>query len=240
MRERRWDQLYAQRFGQDSPLPSLQLSIENLAQSGACAYGYSCVYTDSICWATPTDPLPMTRNPRVIFEQLFGDGVTEKERTVRRQKSRSILDWITREVARLKPDLGVNDRNRLTEYLDDIREVERRIQKIEGHNASGEARELPDAPIGVPDDWEEHVKLMFDMQALAFMAGITNVSAFKMSRDTNKPSLGPNRSQSRVPLCVPSRRATRTSRRLRQDQPLPPEPSSVFSGEVEELARRRR
>ena len=179
------DQLYAQRFGQDSPLPSLQLSIENLTQSGACAYGYSCVYTDSICWATPTDPLPMTRNPRVIFEQLFGDGVTEKERTVRRQKSRSILDWITREVARLKPDLGVNDRNRLTEYLDDIREVERRIQKTEGHNASGEARELPDAPIGVPDDWEEHVKLMFDMQALAFMAGITNVSAFKMSRDTN-------------------------------------------------------
>ncbi len=179
------DQLYAQRFGRDTPLPSLELSIDNLAQSGACAYGYSCVYTDSISWATPTDPLPMTRNPRVIFERLFGDGVTEAERTVRRGKTRSILDWITHEVARLKQDLGVNDVDRLTQYLDDIREVERRIQKIEEHNASGEARELPDAPIGVPDDWEEHIKLMFDMQALAFMAGITNVSAFKMSRDTN-------------------------------------------------------
>ena len=178
-------QLYAQRFGQDTPLPSLELSIENLAQSGACAYGYSCVYTDSISWATPTDPLPMTRNPRVIFERLFGDGVTENERTVRRGKTRSILDWITHEVARLKQDLGVNDVDRLTQYLDDIREVERRIQMIEEHNASGDARELPDAPIGVPDDWEEHIKLMFVMQALAFMAGITNVSAFKMSRDTN-------------------------------------------------------
>ena len=180
------EQVYAQRFGQETPIPSLQLSIENLAQSGACSYGYSCVYTDSISWGTPEDPLPMTRDPRVIFEQMFGDGITEDERATRRQENRSILDWITREVARLKQDLGANDRNRLTEYLDDIRELERRIQKIEQFNTSGDSRELPDAPIGVPDDWEEHVKLMFDMQALAFMAGITHVSAFKMSRDVSQ------------------------------------------------------
>jgi hypothetical protein len=180
------EQVYAQRFGQDTPLPSLQLSIENLAQSGACSYGYSCVYTDSISWGTPTDPLPMTRDPRVIFEQMFGDGITEEERATRREENRSILDWITREVARLKQDLGANDRSRLTEYLDDIREIERRIEKIEEFNTSGDMRELPDAPIGVPDDWEEHIKLMFDMQALAFMAGITHVSAFKMSRDVSQ------------------------------------------------------
>jgi len=180
------EQEYANRFGQDTPLPSIQLSIENLAQSGACSYGYSCVYTDSISWATPTDPLPMTRDPRVIFEQMFGDGGTTEERANRRAENRSILDWITREVNRLKQDLGVNDRNRLTEYLEDVREVERRIQKIEEYNSSGEAREFPDAPIGVPDAWDEHIRLMFDLQALAFMADVTRISAFKMSRDVSQ------------------------------------------------------
>lgn len=180
------DQFYAQRFGQDTPLPSIQLSIESLATSGACSYGYSCAYTDLISWASPTDPLPMTRDPRLVFEQLFGDGGTEKQRSERRQMSRSILDWITHEVARLKQDLGANDRQTLNEYLDDIREVERRIQKIEEHNASGITRDLPDAPVGVPDSWEEHVKLMFDLQALAFTAGITRVSAFKLSRDVSQ------------------------------------------------------
>ena len=180
------EQEYANRFGQDTPLPSIQLSIENLAQSGACSYGYSCVYTDSISWGTPTDPLPMTRDPRVIFEQMFGDGGTTVERAARRAENRSILDWVTHEVARLKQDLGVNDRNRLTEYLEDVREVERRIQKIEEYNSSGEARELPDAPIGVPDAWDEHIRLMFDLQALAFMADVTRASAFKMSRDVSQ------------------------------------------------------
>src|SRR5215831_5532687 len=167
------DQLYAQKRGQDTPVPSIQLSIESLEQSGACSYGYACAYTDMISWATPTEPLPMTRDPRTVFEQLFGDGATEKQRAELRQSSRSILDWISHDVARLKQKVGAGDRQTLTEYLDDIREVERRIQRIEEHNASGVARLLPDAPVGVPDSWEEHVKLMFELQVLAFQAGIT-------------------------------------------------------------------
>src|ERR1051326_5648400 len=180
------DQLYAHRRGQDTPLPSIQLSIESLEQSGACSYGYACAYTDNISWASPTDPLPMTRDPRQVFEQLFGDGATEKQRSEFRQSSKSILDWISRDVARLKQKVGANDKQTLTEYLDDVREVERRIQRIEEHNASGVTRALPDAPVGVPDSWEEHVKLMFDLQVLAFQAGVTRVSAFKLSKDVSQ------------------------------------------------------
>lgn len=177
------DQLYAQRFGQDTPIPSMQLCIENVDQSGGCAYGYACVYTDTISWASPTEPLPMVRDPRAAFDQLFGIGATPEERALSRRADRSILDWIGGEVARLKRQLGPTDRRRLTQYLDDIREIERRIQKVEAHNASGEPRELPTAPIGVPDSFEEHVKLMFDLQVAAFAADITRVFSFKLGRD---------------------------------------------------------
>jgi hypothetical protein len=177
------DQLYAQRFGQDTPIPSMQLCIENVDQSGGCAYGYACVYTDTISWASPTEPLPMVRDPRAAFDQLFGIGATPEERAMSRRADRSILDWIGGEVARLKRQLGPADRRRLTEYLDDIREIERRIQKVEAHNTSGEPRELPTAPIGVPDSFEEHVKLMFDLQVAAFAADITRVFSFKLGRD---------------------------------------------------------
>ncbi len=177
------DQLYAQKFGQDTPMPSMQLSIENVDQAGGCTYNYSCVYTDSISWASPTDPLPMIRNPRIVFDQLFGAGATPEERSERRKTDRSILDWITDEVARMKKTLGPSDRSRLDDYLDNVREIERRIQKIEERNASGESRELPNAPIGVPDSFEEHVKLMFDLQAAAFMSDTTRVFAFKLGRD---------------------------------------------------------
>ena len=177
------DQMYAQRFGQDTPIPSMQLCIENVDQSGGCSYGYACVYTDTISWASPTEPLPMVRDPRVAFDQLFGAGGSAEERAARRQTDRSILDWITREVRRLEKDLGPTDRNRLSEYLDDVREVERRIHRIESRNTSGEERELPAAPIGVPDSFEEHVKVMFDLQALALMSDVTRVFSFKMGRD---------------------------------------------------------
>ena len=179
------DQYYAQRFGQDTPIPSMQLCIENINQSGGCAYGYTCVYTDSISWASPTEPLPVIRDPRVAFEQLFGAGGTAEERALRRQADRSILDWITGRVGELQRELGPTDRQRLEKYLDDIRETERRIELIEEYNASGELREMPEAPAGVPDSFEEHVKLMFDLQVLAFESDLTRVFSFKMGRDSS-------------------------------------------------------
>ena len=179
------DQLYAQRFGQDTPIPSMQLCIENINQSGGCAYGYTCVYTDSISWASPTEPLPVIRDPRVAFDQLFGAGGTAEERAARRRTDRSILDWITGRVAQLKRELGPTDRLRIDQYLDNIREIERRIQRIEERNTSGEVRELPEAPAGVPDSFEEHIKLMFDLQALAFESDVTRIFSFKMGRDSS-------------------------------------------------------
>ncbi len=179
------DQMYAQKFGQETPIPSMQLCIENVDQAGGCSYGYSCVYTDSISWASPTDPLPMIRDPRVVFDQLFGVGATPGERRERRAEDKSILDWLGTAVARLNKDLGAADRARLADYLDDVREIERRIERIEAQNRSGEERELPGAPIGVPDSFEDHVKLMFDLQAIAFASDTTRVFAFKLGRDAS-------------------------------------------------------
>jgi hypothetical protein len=177
------DQFYAQRFGQETAIPSMQLCIENVDQAGGCAYGYACVYTDTISWSAPEEPLPMIRDPRTAFDQLFGVGATPEERAAIRRADKSILDWITTEVSRLKKDLGPADRARLSDYLDDVREIERRIQMVESQNTTGEPRELPGAPVGVPDAFEEHVKLMFDLQALAFASDSTRVFSFKMGRD---------------------------------------------------------
>jgi len=179
------DQIFAKKFGQDTPIPSMQLCIENVDQAGGCFYGYSCAYTDSISWASPTEPLPMIRDPRVVFDQLFGVGATPEARATRRKKDQSILDWVSASVKRLQGSLGPVDRARLNDYLDDVREIERRIQQVEARNASGEARELPAAPIGVPDSYTEHVKLMFDLQTVAFAADVTRVFAFKLSRDVS-------------------------------------------------------
>ncbi|MBT8335802.1 MAG: DUF1552 domain-containing protein [Gemmatimonadetes bacterium] len=179
------DQLYARRFGQDTPIPSMQLCIENIDQSGGCAYGYTCVYTDSISWASESEPLPVIRDPRVAFEQLFGAGSTAQERAMRLETDRSILDWITGRVSQLSSELGASDRRRLERYLDNVREVERRIQRIEAYNRSGAERALPNAPAGVPDSFREHVELMFDLQALAFQSDMTRVFSFKMGRDSS-------------------------------------------------------
>jgi hypothetical protein len=179
------DQMHAERFGQDTPIPSMQLCIENINQSGGCAYGYTCVYTDSISWASPTEPLPVIRDPRVAFEQLFGAGGTSKERALRRRTSASILDWVSGRINQLQRELGPNDRERLDRYLQNVRELERRIQMVEAQNSTGEERELPSAPAGVPDSFEEHVKLMFDLQALAFASDTTRVFSFKMGRDSS-------------------------------------------------------
>jgi hypothetical protein len=179
------DQIYAQRFGQDTPIPSMQLCIENVDQAGGCAYGYACVYTDTISWASATEPLPMIRDPRVAFDQLFGAGGTPEERAARRQTSRSILDWIAEDLAALKRTLGAYDTVRLDRYLDNVRELERRIEGVEAQNRTGEARELPGAPAGVPDSFSEHVQLMFDLQALAFASDMTRVFSLKLGRDAS-------------------------------------------------------
>lgn len=179
------DQLYAHRFGQDTPIPSMQLCIENVDQAGGCAYGYACVYTDTISWSSPTQPLPMIRDPRVAFDQLFGAGGTPEARAARQRSSASILDFLTGEVASLKGRLDPSDRQRMDRYLENVREIERRIQRVVARNESGERRDLPEAPAGVPDSFDEHVKLMFDLQALAFQADMTRVFSFKMGRDAS-------------------------------------------------------
>jgi hypothetical protein len=143
------------------------------------------VYTDTISWASPGEPLPMVRDPRVAFDQLFGAGGTPEQRAARRRTDSSILDFITDRVAQLRRQLGPADVARLDRYLDNIRELERRIQRVEQRNTSGEPRELPAAPAGVPDSFEEHVRLMFDLQALAFAADVTRVFSFKMGRDSS-------------------------------------------------------
>lgn len=177
------DQLYAQRFGMDTPIPSMQLCIENVDQAGGCSYGYACVYTDSISWKSPTEPLPVIRDPRVAFEKLFGVGGSAADRAERRRTRRSLLDFVAGEMASLARTLDAEDRRRLDRYLTEIREVERRIQMVEARNLSGEVRALPGAPAGVPDGFKEHVELMFDIQALAFAADVTRVFSFKLSRD---------------------------------------------------------
>lgn len=177
------DQMFADRYGQDTPIPSMQLCIEPVDQSGGCAYGYACVYTDTVSWASETEPLPMIRDPRVVFDQLFGAGGTAEQRAQRRRTNMSILDWVTQEVADLKRSVGTADRHRIDRYLENVREIERRIEMVETRNASGAVRELPSAPAGVPDSFEEHVKLMFDLQALAFASDVTRVFSFKMGRD---------------------------------------------------------
>jgi hypothetical protein len=177
------DQLYAQRFGMDTPIPSMQLCIENVDQAGGCSYGYACVYTDSISWKSPTEPLPVIRDPRVAFEKLFGVGGSAADRAERRRTRRSLLDFVSGEMGALARTLDAEDRRRLDRYLTEIREVERRIQMVEARNTSGEPRALPEAPAGVPDGFQEHVELMFDIQALAFAADVTRVFSFKLSRD---------------------------------------------------------
>jgi len=177
------DQMFAQRFGQDTPIPSMQLCIENVDQAGGCAYGYNCVYTDSLSWASATEPLPMVRDPRAAFDKLFGAGGTPEERAARRRENASFLDWIAEEMTDLKRQLGAEDIRRIDQYSNNIRELERRIQGIEAQNRSGEEREIPEAPAGVPDSFREHVELMFDLQVLAFESDITRVFTFKMGRD---------------------------------------------------------
>jgi Protein of unknown function (DUF1552) len=175
------DQVAAEKIGQDTPLPSLELSIEDVSLS--CGAGLACAYMNTLAWKTATTPLPMENNPQVVFERLFGDGRNNAERNSRREQSSSILDSVQDEVAALNKKLPASDRTRLSEYLDDVREIERRIQKA--GTALPTDVTVPDAPVGIPASFSEHLKLMFDLQVLAYKAEITRVSTLMFARDTS-------------------------------------------------------
>jgi hypothetical protein len=179
------DQIAAMKIGQDTPLPSLELATEDFSGLvGSCDVGFSCAYMNTISWRTPTTPLPMEINPRVVFDHLFGDGANAQERLDRIQQQRSILDAAMEQVRHLEGGLGANDRNRVAEYLDTIREIERRIQLSENQNSNASLT-VPSSPAGIPDDHQEHSKLMFDLMALAFQADITRISTFMMAREVS-------------------------------------------------------
>jgi len=179
------DQLHANKFGQETILPSLQICIEPTDKGGGCDYNYSCSYTDCISWKSPTEPLPMIRNPRTAFDLLFGAGGTNEERMIRRKTHSSILDWVINEIQEINKYLGPIDRRRIGNYLSSVREIERRIQKVEEENSAGKKRELPGAPPGVPDSFSKHMELMFDLQVLALQTDITRVISFKTGRDAS-------------------------------------------------------
>jgi hypothetical protein len=175
------DQVIAQQIGQETLLPSLQLAVEDPgANASNCGEGYSCVYTNSISWATPVRALPMQVNPQVVFERLFGDGGTAEERTARRVQQRSILDSVTGSLASLEGKLGASDRVRIDQYLEDVREIERRLQIAT--KASADAPTLA-MPYGVPESFDEHIRLQFDLLALAFQGDISRVGTLLYARD---------------------------------------------------------
>lgn len=191
------DQIHASKYGQETVLPSLECTTEDMQAGGGCGGGYSCVYKNVVAWASATEPLPATLEPRIVFEQLFGAGDSATDRAGRIKKNRSVLDFIAGELARLKRELAPVDQQGLEAYTTNIREVERRIALVEAQNQSGEARELPEAPSGVPDRWEDHMEIMFDLQHLALQADLTRVITMKIGFDlSNKtfPDSGTNKS----------------------------------------------
>ena len=176
------DQIIAQRIGGENLLPSLQLAVEDPgASSSNCGEGYSCTYTNTISWSTPSTPLPMELNPQVVFERMFGDGSTVEQRAARRRRDRSILDSLTGSLSRLKADVSTADRARLDDYTQNVREIERRLQIA--MKASTVAPPEMDVPVGVPQSFDEHIKLQFDLLALAFQADITRVGTLLFARD---------------------------------------------------------
>ena len=179
------DQVAAQAIGQDTILPSMEIATEDHSGLiGSCDRDYGCIYMNTLSWRTPTTPLPMEINPRKVFERMFGQGGSAAERQARIHEDRSILDAITREVSALQATLGPSDRRTMTEYLENIREIERRIERAE-KNQGDESLLLPARPAGVPFDFEEHVRIMYDLMALAYQANVTRVVTFMVSREVS-------------------------------------------------------
>ena len=181
------DQIAAAQIGRTTQLPSLELATDFNYVVGNCDNGYACVYMNTLAWSTPTTPLPTEANPRVIFERMFGEGGTAAERKAELRRNASILDWVRDDVARLQGTLGSSDKTRVSQYLDSVREIERRIQQAERQDAGSVTASL-ERPIGAPAAWEDHVKLLFDLQALALQADITRVITFQLAREVSTRS----------------------------------------------------
>src|SRR5580700_1331144 len=176
------DQIIAQKIGRDNLMPSMQLAVEDPgANSSNCGEGYSCTYTNTISWSAPSSPLPMELNPQVVFERMFGDGSTVEQRAARRKRDQSILDSLTSSVSRLRKDVSSSDRSRLDDYTENVREIERRLQIA--MKASTVAPTDMTVPVGVPQTFDEHIKLQFDLLTLAFKADITRVGTLLFARD---------------------------------------------------------
>ena len=186
------DQVIAKQIGQDTTFPSLEVATEDFTGLlGACDPGYSCAYMNTLNWQTPTTPLPMEINPRVVFERMFGGGGTMDERLARMRTDRSLLDFVAGDLKYLERGLGSSDRARLGEYLSYLREIERRIQQAEQRTHA--QPDVPDAPVGVPEAYVDHVALLFDLMALAFQADLTRVFTFMMAREVSQrtyPEIG--------------------------------------------------
>ncbi|MCG8650104.1 MAG: DUF1552 domain-containing protein [Pirellulales bacterium] len=178
------DQIAAGQFGQQTQLPSLELSMDLLTTVGQCDNGYACVYQNNLSWSSPTTPLPSEAHPRIVFETLFGEGGSPADRQAALRKRASLLDSVADEMQRLKLQLGANDRNKVDDYFESIREVERRIQRAEASVMDNPLPDL-DRPVGVPADYADHARLMFDLQLLAFQADITRIVSFQLAREAS-------------------------------------------------------
>jgi len=179
------DQMIAKKYGRDTILSSIQLGVEDLGNFGNCNWGYSCAYTNSISWTSPTEPLPTEVNPRVAFERLFGDGASTEERLTGRKQNASILDSVTHEVAYFKRGLGSGDQTRLDTYLENIREIERRIEISMNKSVKEPTQEIP---FGLPESKQVHYRLMYDLMALAFEGDITRSATLMLGRDLSGAS----------------------------------------------------
>lgn len=187
------DQLAAQQIGHETQLPSLELSMDMLQTTGQCDNGYACVYQNNLSWSSPTTPLPSEAHPRIVFERLFGEGGSLAERRAALRKRASLLDWVTEDIASLKRKLGPADQAKVSEYLDTVREVERRIQKAETDAAHSSLPADLDRPLGVPAAYADHARLMFDLQVLAMQGDITRITTFQLARETSNrtyPEIG--------------------------------------------------
>jgi hypothetical protein len=178
------DQIAAQQIGKQTLLPSLELSMDLLQTVGQCDNGYACVYQNNLSWSSPTTPLPAEAHPRIVFERLFGEGGSAADRRAALQRKASLLDWVREDITRLQRELGPEDRTRVGQYLDTVREVERRIQRAEGEAANQTLPDL-DRPAGVPAAYADHARLMFDLQVLALQGDVTRVITFQLARETS-------------------------------------------------------